>query len=488
MQPTGCNNIMNKGLMLAPWIAGRYCPEASTAILFNNLLSETYLFEEQTASLIGQLLKYDYLEHISFEKVAERIGCKTEDIVPFSEELERCFVLIDHNMTNTEIRDLRQQSALNKKQLLTESNGTEDLQSIFSLVDTDYRDRTVKYGIPSTVSFELTYGCNEMCIHCYNPGAPHEICKARKASDKEMQYEDYVSALDQLEAMGVQKVLFTGGDPFIKKDFLRILGYAHTKKFAISIYTNGQTLYNRPDIYQKVVELYPHDIGLSLYSTDPEIHDKITRVKGSYVKTMSIEEKLSNVGVDLKIKCPIMRINRDSYRAVHDFALSINAVPEFELNITSGVDGNTYAVDNLRLSEEEMAAVLRDPLIPLSPNRKNTSRMMERDPDMNFCGAGEGINIQPDGNVCPCIAFPMRAGNARTDNLKDIYNSVTFNNIRNLKYRDSDRCGKESYCKWCNRCIGQSFIATGNAANASEDNCFIARLRERISLENREKQ
>ena len=96
--------------------------------------------------------------------------------------------------------------------------------------------------------------------------------------------------------------------------------------------------------------------------------------------------------------------------------------------------------------------------------------------------------IQPDGNVCPCIAFPMRAGNARTDNLKDIYNSVTFNNIRNLKYRDSDRCGKESYCKWCNRCIGQSYIATGNAANASEDNCFIARLIERISLENREKQ
>ena len=113
---------------------------------------------------------------------------------------------------------------------------------------------------------------------------------------------------------------------------------------------------------------------------------------------------------------------------------------------------------------------------------------MERDPDMNFCGAGEGINIQPDGNVCPCIAFPMRAGNARTDNLKDIYNSVTFNNIRNLKYRDSDRCGKESYCKWCNRCIGQSYIATGNAANASEDNCFIARLREGISLEKREKQ
>ena len=69
---------MNKGLMLAPWIAGRYCPEASAAILFNNLLSETYLFEEQTASLIGQLLKYDYSEPISFEEVAVRIGCKAE--------------------------------------------------------------------------------------------------------------------------------------------------------------------------------------------------------------------------------------------------------------------------------------------------------------------------------------------------------------------------------------------------------------------------
>ena len=172
-----------------------------------------------------------------------------------------------------------------------------------------------------------------------------------------------------------------------------------------------------------------------------------------------------------------MRANKDSYGKVFDFALSVNGMPQFDVNITSSVDGDCFASEKLRLSEEQLLEVLKDPRIPLSI--ENSVGAIERQPDMMFCGAGESsFNLQPDGTVSPCCAFPMDCGNVKERGLEEIWwNSDKFLKIRALRYRDSDICGKEIYCKYCNRCPGQSFVEHGVPENHSEDNCFLAKIR-----------
>lgn len=475
----------SNGLFIPPWVAGRYNEPEQVAIIFNNLIGQSFLFENITSALIGKLLQHDYYQPLDVYGLTEHFGCSLYDFLKFFKELAENRIIVAGIPTEEQIEKIRKGVVRDKKKFLKQSNGTEKLQSVFKLVDIDYRDKIEKQGIPSSVSFELTYGCNEMCLHCYNPGSSRTECVAKKVREDEMVLEDYISVLDQLAEMGVPKILFTGGDPFMKKDFIKILQYAHKKKFAVDIYTNGQSMFNHPQYYNDVLSCYPHTIGLSLYSTDPSVHEKITRVQGSCQKTKTIAEKFSMDGVGMLIKCPIMRINKDSYRAVYDYAISLNAVPEFEVNITSSVEGDTYAVNNLRLNEEEMTALLKDPIIPLSTERKNISRYMERPLDMGFCGAGiDGMNIKPNGEVSPCIALTAPCGNVKDQRIEDIWkNSETLKRVRKITYGDSDRCGRESYCKYCNRCIGQSYTEHGVPENYSTDNCFIAKIREKNDIE-----
>lgn len=471
--------------MLPGWIAGRYNKEERLAIIFNNLAGETYLFEEDTADLMELLLEQEYYQAFSAARLADRLGCSEEDLDPFLDELAEQRILVKEIPSLDDMAALRNKVSEAKKEFLKESKGTEKLQSVFELVDTEYRDRIEKHSVPTSVSIELTYGCNEMCVHCYNPNSSRENCVVKKVADDELATEDYFSVLDQLADMGVPKVLFTGGDPFVKKDFIRILQYAHKKKFAVDIYTNGQALYNNPGLYEQVVACFPHTIGLSLYSMEPTVHESVTRVKGSCEKTKAIADRLCADGVGMTIKCPIMRINKDSYKAVYDFAISHNAVPEFEVNITSSIDGDEYAVNNLRLTEDDFRIVLADPMIPLSTEGSRAERIMDRAPEMQFCGAGvDSFNIKPDGTVSPCIAFSQKCGNVKNAPLATIWKeSKELNRVRSLRYKDSDRCGKESYCRYCNRCIGQSYTEKGVPENYSTDNCFIAKIRESLIKE-----
>ena len=172
-----------------------------------------------------------------------------------------------------------------------------------------------------------------------------------------------------------------------------------------------------------------------------------------------------------------MQANKDSYGGVYEFALGLNGMPQYDVNITSSVDGDCFASDKLRLTEEQLKVVLKDERIPLSI--ENEVGVIERKPEMCFCGAGDtSFNIQPNGTLSPCLAFALDCGSVREEEFSKIWtDSDKLRKVRSLRYKDSDLCGKEIFCKYCNRCIGQSFVEHGIAENHCNDNCFIAKIR-----------
>ncbi len=472
-------SAFNRHLSLPHWVAGRYNDKECIAIVFNNLKGETYLFENATAKLWEKLLEYDYCQGIDTDVLCCLLHCTRFELLSFMKELLDGGVIIDHTPNAKEIASLKKRVNRIKKRFLKSSKGVGNFYSSYESVDNDYRNRVAGQDIPFAMSFELTYACNEACIHCYNPNSPRQGgMEAQKIKPKgEMSIEDYFPILDKMKEMGVAKIVFTGGDPFMKKDVLKIIEYAHNLKFAFSVYTNGQAMFANPQLYEELKKLYPQYIGLSIYSTIPEVHDGITRRKGSCEKTMAMARKCYEDAIGLQIKCPIMQANMDSYSKVYDFAMSINGMPQFDVNITSGIDGDCFASQKLRMTEEQFLQVLKDPHIPLSI--ENTVGAIDRKPEMYFCGAGDSsFNIKPDGTLTPCCAYPQACGNVKEIALDELWHkSEELKKIRALRYKDSDKCGKEKYCKFCNRCIGQSFVEHGIAENHSEDNCFIAKIR-----------
>jgi radical SAM protein with 4Fe4S-binding SPASM domain len=224
-------------------------------------------------------------------------------------------------------------------------------------------------------------------------------------------------------------------------------------------------------------------VGISIYSGIEEEHDQITRIRGSWQKSINAVKQLSELAVPMSLKCCVMRPNVRSYYMVADLAKQYNAVPQFEVCITDSIDGDLCASQNLRLSPEMMEVVLRDDNVPLyvgkeASNFGGQAKVM----DVNPCGAGDNsFCITPEGNVQPCAAFPLSFGNLKQQTMNVIFENKELKWWLNLKLQDYEDCGKLDYCAYCNLCPGNNYVAHGTPMKASENNCSIAKIRHNLA-------
>jgi len=89
---------------------------------------------------------------------------------------------------------------------------------------------------PLNMHLELTYRCNEQCVHCY---CVVEHGKEAEAAKRELTYEEIVRVLDQLAELGCLYVTFSGGEVLVRRDFFDIVEHARRRGFVYRVYTNG---------------------------------------------------------------------------------------------------------------------------------------------------------------------------------------------------------------------------------------------------------
>jgi len=468
--------------ILPPWLAGRYNEKGHCAILYNNLDGNCFFFDEDSADVIGTLLDYDRGEEIDINIFIERNNIDETSIIEFFEELALKNLLINKYTQKPNVKE-NTANILSDRDANKSDSYKKNNPFYFDNVEDDYRIIIEEQSIPMSIMLEITYNCNEKCIHCYNQGAARGNGEEPNRNTQELNIQDYKILLDKLAEREMVKLSLTCGEPLLKKEFWQILEYAFDKKFAVDIYTNGLILFIKNEV-GRLLSFYPRSVGLSIYSSIPEVHDSITRIKGSLAKTLSVAEEISNAGIPLYFKCPIMTINAKSYHTVADLASKYNAVYQFDVNIAAGNDGDKAAPNHLRLNSQTMNLVLRDSLQPLYVG-KDAPNMGKKNLEINssLCGAGINIaNITPFGEVYPCNAFPMPCGNIKTDTFFNIWHySESLKSVRQVVYHNTEQCGTNPRCHYCNRCIGQSYIETQNLTKNSTDNCFIANVRKEIS-------
>ena len=208
------------------------------------------------------------------------------------------------------------------------------------------------------------------------------------------------------------------------------------------------------------------------------MHDSITRINGSYQKTISVIEQCTNWGIPIRLKCCIMINNVQSYYTVKDIAKKYNAIAEFELNITDSIEGDKCASQKLRLPQEIMEIVFRDKDLSYYISEKDLGKRNLNSNDI-ICGAG--INtfcLTPEGYLEPCCSFPMFLGNINDSTIKDILqNSSKYKWWKSLKIKDLEECYTHDYCICCEMCVGNNYVANGNPLKASANNCDLAKYR-----------
>lgn len=154
-----------------------------------------------------------------------------------------------------------------------------------------YRERRLL-----TVCLELTYRCNEKCIHCY--------VDDRESGGGELSFSDYRTLLDDIRELGCMGVLLTGGEPTLHRDFFEIAFYAKRIGLMVDIYTNG--LYVDDGMMDRLISLRPNSISFSFYGGKAEDHDAVTGVPGSFEKSLRTMMTCKCAGIDTFIKTVVI--------------------------------------------------------------------------------------------------------------------------------------------------------------------------------------
>lgn len=459
------------------WTCGRYNEQHQAALYYNLIAGMSYFFESYSAMVIGEILAVPRNGMMELDAIAKKLNIAMESIAPFFEKLEQMGIVSSVLPTDELIADYRRRvSEYNRQQQQTVERTTQEkLPYAISNAEQLY---TEKVGGITSVMFELTYRCSEKCIHCYNEGATRNDNESSKRGDREeLTLDDYKRIIDELSKQGLIKVCLTGGDPFSKSFAWELIDYLYNNGIAFDVFTNGQRIV---DDVERLANYYPRLVGVSIYSGIAEVHDYITRIKGSWERSMKVVRELSDLGVPMNLKCCVMRPNVKSYYMVADIAKECGAVPQFETSLTDSIEGDKCVSKYLRMTPEQFEIVLRDDNIPLyvgkeAPNYGGQSKPMNQNP----CGAGyNSLCITPEGNVIPCCSFHTLFGNVKAESVFDITsNSKELSYWRELTLNDYEECGTHDYCAYCNLCPGNNFIEYGTPLKAAEVNCFVAKTR-----------
>ena len=89
--------------------------------------------------------------------------------------------------------------------------------------------KAARLNIPLGVHLDVTYRCNERCVHCY---LDHD-------DNGEMRYEEIHDLLGQMAAAGVLFLTISGGEPLLRKDLFAIIRRARELTFSVKLKTNG---------------------------------------------------------------------------------------------------------------------------------------------------------------------------------------------------------------------------------------------------------
>lgn len=149
------------------------------------------------------------------------------------------------------------------------------------------------------VVWNVTRACNLKCIHCYAHATDD-------ANSDELSTSEGLKMIDDLAEYGVPVLLFSGGEPLVRKDLPELAAYAVKKGMRAVISTNG-TLINKPTA-QTLKEIGLSYVGISLDGLEP-VNDHFRGVPGAFNKAMKGIRNCQQAGIKVGLRFTINKRN-----------------------------------------------------------------------------------------------------------------------------------------------------------------------------------
>ena len=323
------------------------------------------------------------------------------------------------------------------------------------------------------VVWNVTRRCNLRCVHCYAHAT-------ESSTEDELSTEEGRTLIDDLSAFGVPVLLFSGGEPLVRKDLPELASYAVSKGMRAVISTNGTLI--TPATAQTLKEIGLSYVGISLDGME-EVNDRFRGVKGAFSKAMEGIENCKAAGIKVGLRFTISKTNAAEIPGIFDL-LEEKEIPRvcFYHLVYAGRGTDLVEQD---LSHEETRKVVdliidrtRDlhdrgkpkevltvdnhadgPYVYLRLLKENPDRAKEvyellQMNEGNNTGRGIGC-ISWNGDVHPDQFWRHYSfGNIRQRPFSEIWTDTSDPLMAGLKDKKQYVTGRCAACKWLDVCAG----------------------------------
>jgi len=327
------------------------------------------------------------------------------------------------------------------------------------------------------IHWVITGRCNLKCRHCY--------VEAPSGRYGELPFEDIVSFIEKFEQANVYSVAITGGEPFIRKDFLKILECLSQKKINVSqVYSNG--------ILITPAHLsFIHELGFApLFHISFDgcgAHDRMRGLQGCEELTIQAINTLRKNGFRVAVNTMIDKTNidrlPDTYSLLKELGITSWRIgPPNEIGNWKGSSTALSMLEQVKALSELTRCWLTDgkPFhIKMSGfyNSSQTKSASESEfvytmEDYDCAACRERPSLQSDGYLLPCPMYVdsvlyLKMPNLLQNDLSKVLSESILRTVADQKKKDiltyNPECAQCNFLKKCG--MGCRASATHNTMN-----------------------
>ena len=332
----------------------------------------------------------------------------------------------------------------------------------------------LKIKAPLATQFELTSGCNQRCIFCYNVWK--DLCS--KQNSITLPKEKQLKIIDKIIENEIFDIIFSGGEPLLIDWLEELIKKCSEARISTTIITNAILMTKERAKKLKCAGL--NDLQISIHHYTSKINNKLTGTNDSFDKSIAgIKNALEIFGIE-SINVNMVALP-ETYKDIYEMARFLHSIGVGSFSVgTPSVTGKLKENKDLVIDKKMFLEVFNQlkragddfgihvgftggfPICLLPEINNDSIRMIG-----NYCDAGlNQLIIGPDGDLRPCVCLSEKLGNILEDDLKKIWSNNPFLlDIRAMKFVP-DKCKECHYVSLCRggcRASAQGYFGKLNA-------------------------
>ena len=273
-------------------------------------------------------------------------------------------------------------------------------------------------GAPLYVAWQITNECNLACMHCIEESGP-----GKKFKD-ELTEAQVFSVLEQMMALEVPYLSFSGGEPMLHPHFFEMAEYVCSRGSQLKVETNGHLL--TPESAARLRDAGVKAVQVSLDGGSRATFNRI-RVLGEFDRVLEGIRHLRDAEVPIEINFSPTRFNLHEIAGVVDLAYELGAY-SFYTGRTMYTGNAVKAWRHLEVADEDYETFF-DTLRAKAEEYKGRMRVY-----FHEAGLLEELRyrleepaalfiVLPNGLVKLINALPFVCGDLRTQSLGEVWSN-----------------------------------------------------------------